>query len=304
MLILPARIPFPVLSLTFAQCMPVLGGDAKMRLRSRAKGIEIYRTPVRLDPLITGRNDAGEEIPIDTLGKWLFGVPGYRGHINVLPSPTSIEVRLYSDLPAVRALVQQAAEKLGLALLWVSSPSERKIIELGGYIMASLQHLWSMIVNLCQDATDIGPFPAKQIEIGEGSYAHCAGDPVRLWTHDVQSALSAWSVYEQKGRPEELHDHGLARILEDLGMLAGQRLGLDYAPSVHFGDWLAQAVTGWFGGHGNDEEVGRLESVASAAVFGHAQRSKLISRAYLDPEFFTLYRPAIPAIVATLKRTE
>lgn len=55
--------------------------NAKIYLRNMAKGIRLYHT--KIETGISGRANDGSEIPIDTIGKWLFGTPGYMGHIRV-----------------------------------------------------------------------------------------------------------------------------------------------------------------------------------------------------------------------------
>lgn len=59
-----------------------MGGSAKIYLRNVAKEVRcLYSLPIETG--ISGHTDSGKAIPIDTLGKWLFGTPGYMGHIRV-----------------------------------------------------------------------------------------------------------------------------------------------------------------------------------------------------------------------------
>lgn len=60
-----------------------MGGSAKLYLREVAKAQlpELYHQPIVTG--IAGRTDSGQEIPINSVGRWLFGVPGYMGHIRV-----------------------------------------------------------------------------------------------------------------------------------------------------------------------------------------------------------------------------
>lgn len=60
-----------------------MGGSAKIYLRNIAKEEvkRLYHMPIETG--ISGRADTGEAIPIDSLGKWLFGTSGYMGHIRV-----------------------------------------------------------------------------------------------------------------------------------------------------------------------------------------------------------------------------
>jgi hypothetical protein len=56
-----------------------LRGWLKIALRERAKGLPLYHQPIALEPPVTGRTDTGVPVPVDTLGRWLWGVPGYQG---------------------------------------------------------------------------------------------------------------------------------------------------------------------------------------------------------------------------------
>ncbi len=60
-----------------------MGGSAKMFVRDVAKNEvkALYFANIQCD--IQGKSNSGEAIPINTVGKWLFGVPGYMGHIRV-----------------------------------------------------------------------------------------------------------------------------------------------------------------------------------------------------------------------------
>jgi hypothetical protein len=59
----------------------VRGASFKVFLRNELKKVAEYHIPVELDdPAVTGRTEDGVPIPINTLGRWLFGVPGYAGN--------------------------------------------------------------------------------------------------------------------------------------------------------------------------------------------------------------------------------
>ena len=51
----------------------------KLKLREVAKKCPIYHQKVETN--IEGTSENGEKIPINTVGRWTFGVPGYAGHI-------------------------------------------------------------------------------------------------------------------------------------------------------------------------------------------------------------------------------
>ena len=55
-------------------------GNFKVLVRCVAKKHPNYYLPVSLVPPVQGRDDAGRPVPVDILGRWLFGVPGYAGN--------------------------------------------------------------------------------------------------------------------------------------------------------------------------------------------------------------------------------
>jgi len=61
-----------------------MGGNAKVFLRDAARSRlgHMYHHPIETG--ISGRSDTGQEIPINSVGKWLFGTPGYMGHVRVI----------------------------------------------------------------------------------------------------------------------------------------------------------------------------------------------------------------------------
>lgn len=60
-----------------------MGAAAKVYLRQVAKDRLSSRYHQPVETGISGRADDGGEIPINTVGRWLFGTPGYMGHIRV-----------------------------------------------------------------------------------------------------------------------------------------------------------------------------------------------------------------------------
>ncbi|MFA7070380.1 MAG: hypothetical protein WC144_06025 [Sulfurimonas sp.] len=54
------------------------GYGLKIAIRNEAKKLPSYHEPIECE--ICGRDDSGNEIPINTIGRWVFGTPGYMGH--------------------------------------------------------------------------------------------------------------------------------------------------------------------------------------------------------------------------------
>ena len=59
-----------------------MGGSAKIWLRNVAKRLPEYSAAIECP--VQGQADNGDIIPINTVGRWLFGTPGYAGHIRVI----------------------------------------------------------------------------------------------------------------------------------------------------------------------------------------------------------------------------
>lgn len=58
-----------------------LGLTAKVFLQEQGRMLPTYNEKINCDDV--GKDTEGNEIKIDTVGRWLFGVPGYNGHIRV-----------------------------------------------------------------------------------------------------------------------------------------------------------------------------------------------------------------------------
>lgn len=74
-----------------------LGATASVWLHEVARQLAEYNLPV--DCWQIGKDSAGNEIKIDRLGRFLFGVPGYDGHIRIVPHGTEVTV-YYPSEPA------------------------------------------------------------------------------------------------------------------------------------------------------------------------------------------------------------
>lgn len=68
----------------------VLGDGFKLYLRDVLKRVPEYHTVLEFDFQVEGRSDKGIPIPVNTLGRWLFGVPGYAGNARFMSLPGEI----------------------------------------------------------------------------------------------------------------------------------------------------------------------------------------------------------------------
>lgn len=87
------------------------GTGLKTEVRNIAKTLPLYHTPVETDPEVTGRTDDGKVIPINTLGKWLFGAPGYKGNMIIESFEENVSFRL-PEIPEAIELIAQAMKIL------------------------------------------------------------------------------------------------------------------------------------------------------------------------------------------------
>ena len=78
-------------------------GSARLFLRELSKQSLAEYYFLSIETGISGRTDSGEIISIDVLGRWIFGVPGYMGHLTASnwddSHPLMCEVSLPSDSP-------------------------------------------------------------------------------------------------------------------------------------------------------------------------------------------------------------
>jgi hypothetical protein len=70
----------------------VLGGGFKLYLRDLLKKVPEYHRVIELDFRVEGKSDEGVTIPVNTLGRWVFGVPGYAGNARFISLPEEVPV--------------------------------------------------------------------------------------------------------------------------------------------------------------------------------------------------------------------
>ncbi len=255
---LPARISFPKRKIVLRQLDSPLGANAKMRIRTCAKKIrDYYRIPVETDPHIQGHNDMGEAIEIDTLGKWLFGVPGYRGHIDVIPFENKIQINLYSELEEALSLILQATQRYGLPLLYVAEYGSGKIIRLGETIMKEFIGIWEDIRNALSQCGDIGQFNSGDFDIVEKAPGSWNGDK---WPLGLDQ-LDEMKLHREGRSP--LNTIAAQALYATMARGAAIRLGItDPTIAVAFGESLGSIVSGWSDRFGNIDHL--VEKIVNA----------------------------------------
>ncbi len=108
---IPINDVSPRLSKTIVIYTPKrLGATATVWLHEIARKLEEYNWPV--DCWQIGKDSAGNEIKVDRLGRFLFGVPGYDGHIRVAANGSEITIYYPSEPAEAEALFNKLKSEI------------------------------------------------------------------------------------------------------------------------------------------------------------------------------------------------
>jgi len=87
------------------------GFSLKVAMRQVAKSLPEYKRVIIHK--VSGRDDNGNEIPINTLGRWIWGVPGYMGNAVFDGGAEMVTVWVPREAPPEAiALIKKAMERL------------------------------------------------------------------------------------------------------------------------------------------------------------------------------------------------
>ena len=103
---LPEKL-FPLHATIVLEVSEPLGPTADVFLHERARVLPQYHEPVRC--VADGVDATGKKIAVNTIGRWLFGVPGFQGHVRIVPEHTTVTIYYPEQAP-------QAAHSLLTAL--------------------------------------------------------------------------------------------------------------------------------------------------------------------------------------------
>tara|TARA_Y100000310_G_scaffold336690_1_gene421914 strand:+ start:2236 stop:2592 length:357 start_codon:yes stop_codon:yes gene_type:complete len=78
----------PLDMLVDIQAPKPLGVTAKVFTHEQARKLPLYNQPIKYD--VVGQDQKGKKIRINSVGRWLFGVPGYEGHIRIVPADNKV----------------------------------------------------------------------------------------------------------------------------------------------------------------------------------------------------------------------
>lgn len=220
---------------------------------------------------------------------WLFpaDAPGCR----LFALEPSADCSLIKSWAACSETVEEFLDSMALEGLLTLTQLETLV-----QTLSPLRRIWKQLRILCQQVGDIGVYPGH-IVVEEGEYFQ-ENEQINLTQHQIREAEQVWSDYEE-GNRAALHSLTFGSVLQEIGFLAGRRLGLVFTSATHFSDWLASRITGWEISHGNEEVVEVLHRLASQVVHRDV---RCLSFAYRTPTWWEDYQVAIPAIVEMLKR--
>lgn len=89
-----------------------LGLTTKVLIHEAARALPLYDQTIECDA--KGQSNEGKKISIDTVGRWLFGVPGYDGHIRIVAENSKVLLNYPKESPKVVheliALLKEAVE--------------------------------------------------------------------------------------------------------------------------------------------------------------------------------------------------
>jgi hypothetical protein len=89
----------PLDMLVDIQAPKSLGLTATVFMQEKARSLPLYDQPVECGAI--GQSKDGKEIVVDTVGRWLFGVPGYEGHIRIVPDNGKVSLYYPKESPKV-----------------------------------------------------------------------------------------------------------------------------------------------------------------------------------------------------------
>ncbi len=72
-----------------------LGPTAEVFVCEQARTLPQYDEPISCKA--NGVGDEGKKIAVNTVGRWLFGVPGWQGHVRIVPEDSAITI-YYPDI--------------------------------------------------------------------------------------------------------------------------------------------------------------------------------------------------------------
>jgi hypothetical protein len=89
----------PLSMMVNIQTQKSLGLTAKIYIQEKARTLEMYNQSIECE--VYGESNDGKKIAVDTVGRWLFGVPGYEGHIRIVSGDNQVLLYYPKESPKI-----------------------------------------------------------------------------------------------------------------------------------------------------------------------------------------------------------
>lgn len=89
----------PLDSVVDIKTTKLLGITARVFAHEAARKLPLYNEPIACNE--TGKDEKGQEIAVNTVGRWLFGVPGFQAHVRIVPAENQISLYYPKQSPKV-----------------------------------------------------------------------------------------------------------------------------------------------------------------------------------------------------------
>jgi hypothetical protein len=74
-----------------------LGLTAQVYIHEVARKLPLFNQEIDCDA--QGQDKEGNKIDVNTVGRWLFGVPGYAGHVRIASSANTVSIYFPKESP-------------------------------------------------------------------------------------------------------------------------------------------------------------------------------------------------------------
>ena len=76
-----------------------LGPTANIFVREKARSLPLYSETINCKA--KGVEANGKKIAVNTVGRWLFGVPGFQGHVRIVPEKNTVTIYYPEQAPKI-----------------------------------------------------------------------------------------------------------------------------------------------------------------------------------------------------------
>ncbi len=94
----PERL-IPLHAKIVIQAPKPLGVTARVFVREKARGLSQYNEEISCKA--EGVDAKGKKIAVNTVGRWLFGVPGFQGHTRIVSEKSTLTIYYPEQAPKI-----------------------------------------------------------------------------------------------------------------------------------------------------------------------------------------------------------